>query len=480
VTDHGEDAERPRLVYGDSGPAPDGLPNTTTPPGPMTRRRLLTASFGAAAALPLVASCSSAPAGAPAGSTAPQLSDVRSARNVRDFGAVGDGTADDTEAIARACAGDGPTVLYLPAGTYRVTAWPEMPDYSSLVGDGGDISTVVYSGSGTLFTLREKHRVNFTRLGVYLSEPGATAVHLSASFRCSFDSVVLRGNHLSVNYPRFSTQNGVVLDENTGGTAFVNCDINNFGIGIVTSCIQNYVTSSKLTNNYVGVLGTGNDHNAGLALTNVEFVSDNDPNTTDQHIRVDGAANDWWITNVWFEGADVALSIGDRDRGGPAQFGMVNCKVAARTVCLDLIYCRQPYLANVHFDRDLENPPLELRIDADGCPEGTAVSLISSASDDVNPRSFPARWNVTGRGVVSGTVFAGPVVTRAGASNEDLLQAQGPDGSVLSAVLPSGAWLSDRPDAGVVLRDSAGAYWRLSVTTDGRVQTTPLGGRRPQ
>ena len=45
--------------------------------------------------------------------------------NVKDYGAVGDGVADDTGAIRRAIAGllrnSGGGTLYFPAGTYRVT-----------------------------------------------------------------------------------------------------------------------------------------------------------------------------------------------------------------------------------------------------------------------------------------------------------------------------------------------------------------------
>jgi len=445
----------------------------------LTRRRLLAASFGAAA-LPLAA-CKSPVDQRNTGSAPPSGTGSAMARNVRDFGAVGDGAADDTSAIRRACAGgSAPVVLYLPAGTYHVTEWPEMHDYSVIIGDGSDVTTIVYDQNGTLIVLNRKNRVSLKKLGIWVTGPKATAVSVSDSFRCSFDSVVLRGNHLSENYPRFSEQRGVVLDQNSGGTALVNCDINNFGLGIVTSCIQNYVTSSKFSSNYIGILGTGNDNNAGLALANVEFVSDTNPKTTSQHIRVDGAANDWWLTNVWFEGAEIALSIGDRDRGGPAQFGMVNCKVAARALCLELIHCRQPYLANVQFDRDMDHPfPVELKVDPDHCPEGTAVNLISGATAEIDPRTFPAGWNVTGRGTVSGAVFIGPVVARGTIPNQDLLQAQGADGTVLSAVLPSGAWLSDRADAGVILKDPAGHYWRLSVSNEGRVETTALGQQRP-
>ncbi|MBF6327869.1 glycosyl hydrolase family 28-related protein [Nocardia transvalensis] len=446
--------------------------------GPVGRRRLLAVTLGAAGAGSLMA-CSPRPAPA-IEFRSPHVSDAPSARNVRDFGAVGDGEADDTAALAAAVAvGDRPLVLYVPSGHYRVTAWPELPDYATVLGDGADVTTITYDGDGTLISLRRKHRVRFARIGFYVSGAKSTAAHLTECFRCSFEAVVLRGNHLADNFPRFIEQRGVVLDGNTGGTAFIDCDINNFGYGLVTSCIQNYVTSSKFTNNRVGVLGTGGDHNAGLALSNVEFVSDSDMRSTDKHVLIDGAANDWWFTNVWFEGAETALSVGT-DRGGPAQFGMVNCKVAARRICLQLNRCRQPYLANVQFDPDLNNPPTEVQIDGAGCPEGTAINLISGSYDEVDPRSFPEGWHVIGRGKVHGATFAGTTVVQAGAPDTDIMQVQDRQGDVLSAVLPSGAWLSDRPEGGIVLKDSAGGYWRLSVGTDGSVTTAPLGKQRPR
>ncbi|GAA1629607.1 hypothetical protein GCM10009764_60660 [Nocardia ninae] len=445
---------------------------------------MLAAALGAAGAAPMLAACStgSSTTGTPQVEfRSPHVTDAPAARNVRDFGAVGDGVADDTAAIAAAAAvRDVPLVMYLPAGHYRVTAWPELGDYATILGDGADITIVVCETDTTLVALRKRSRVRFARLGFYLTGPKATAVLLSECFRCSFDSVVIRGNHIAENHPRYLGQRGVVLEGNTGGTAFLNCDINNFGYGIVTSCIQNYVTSSKLTSNFIGVLGTGNDHNAGLALTNVEFVSDADPRTTDKHILVDGAANDWWLTNVWFEGADIALSIGRADRGGPAQFGMTNCKVAARTVAVDLIYCRQPYLANVQFDRDLDQPPIELRIDPTGCPEGTAVNLISTAAEDLNPTLFPPRWHVLGRTSTHAPSFTGTIVAKAGRGDADVFQAQSADGALRSAVLASGTWLSEQTEGGIVLKDATGTYWRLSVSTEGVLKTMSLGRTRPR
>ncbi|WP_405496485.1 glycosyl hydrolase family 28-related protein [Nocardia sp. NBC_00511] len=443
------------------------------------RRRLLTAGLGAAAILPVAAAACAKDDASGSQFRSPHVTDAPSARNVKDFGAAGDGKADDTEAFAAAVnVGNKPLVLYIPAGQYTLKRFPALPDYATILGDGADVTTINYDGDDTFIALHGRQRVRFSRLGFYLSGTKSTAIRLSNCFRCTFDTVVLRGNHLSDNAPRFVEQRGLVLDQNTGGTAVIDCDINNFGYGLVTSCIQNYVTSSKFTNNHISVLGTGGDHNAGLALANVEFVSDNDPRTTDRHLVVDGPANDWWLTNVWFEGSDTALSIGAA-AGGPAQFGMVNCKVAARKVCLDLINCRQPYLANVQFDPDLDAPPLEIRVDPKGAAEGTAINLISGSFQDVDPRSFPDGWHVIGRGAIHGARFAGTTVAQATQSDADILQVQDQNGTVLSAVLNSGAYLSDRSEGGIVMKDAAGAYWRLSVGTDGAIKTSPLGKQRP-
>ncbi|MET9285939.1 glycosyl hydrolase family 28-related protein [Nocardia beijingensis] len=445
----------------------------------LRRRRLLAATLGAAAVLPIAAACTTAESDDPQFRS--PTTDAPAARNVRDFGAVGDGIADDTKAFAAAVAKDpdGPLVLYVPAGHYRVESIPDLPDYATILGDGADVTTIVYAGDGTLVRLRKRSRVRFARLGIYTTGPGSTAVELSECFRCSFDAVVLRGNHLSDNHPRYLSQRGVVLRDNTGGTAFINCDINNFGIGLTTSCIQNYVTSSKFTSNHTGVLGTGNDHNAGLALTNVEFVSDQNPLTTDRHLRVDGAANDWWLTNVWFEGADVAVSVGDNGRGGPAQFGMVNAKVAARSVGLELNYCRQPYLANVIFDAESQPPGIPVRVNPAGCPEGTAVGLISGITDDLPAEAFPAGWTVIGRKGMRTPRFTGTVVSQAGPHGADVFQAQSSDGAVRAAVAADGTWVCEHADNGPVLKAPDGGYWRLTVSDDGKLGTVALGRKRP-
>lgn len=458
---------------------PNGLDDEAGPvSGALNRRRLLAGSVAAVAAVPLLAACSDDEA--PAAPESPDLAESPNARNVKAFGATGDGQADDTAAFAAACAGvDDRLVLYIPAGTYRVTGLPELPSFATVIGDGGDLSVIVYDGSGTLVEIEGKQRIAFKRMGLFLTGEAGTAITISQSFRCSFDSVVIRGNHTGDNYPQYENQRGVILSGNSGGTAFINSDVNNFGIGLTSRCIQNYVTSSKFTSNRIGVLGTGDDNNAGLSLTNVEFVSDNNPDTTDVHLRVDGAANDWWLTNVWFEGCSTAVSIGG-PTGGPSQFGLINAKLAAREICLDLRSCRQPYLANVALDPDADSDPEEIRIDSRNCPEGTAINLISAGSFDVPSGVFPASWKVIGRGVESGSTFVTPVVMRKSDENADILQFQGDDFRATAAVNANGAWISEDAGAGVVLRGPDGRYFRLVIDGSGRVATDDLGMTRPR
>ncbi|EPE03538.1 glycoside hydrolase family 55 protein [Ophiostoma piceae UAMH 11346] len=80
-------------------------------------------------------------------------------RNVRDYGALGDGTTDDTDAINKAIA-DGyrcgqncssttetPAVVYFPAGTYLLSS-SILPYYmTQLIGDAGDPPTLKASAS---------------------------------------------------------------------------------------------------------------------------------------------------------------------------------------------------------------------------------------------------------------------------------------------------------------------------------------------
>ncbi|KAF9531470.1 glycoside hydrolase family 55 protein [Crepidotus variabilis] len=88
----------------------------------------------------------------------PKPSEYKVFRNVKDFGALGDGVHDDTEAINAAisaqdrCGGGGcdsstlsPAVVYFPRGTYLVSSSVNMYYMTQLIGDAGVPPTILAS-----------------------------------------------------------------------------------------------------------------------------------------------------------------------------------------------------------------------------------------------------------------------------------------------------------------------------------------------
>jgi hypothetical protein len=107
--------------------------------------------------------------------------------NVKDYGAVGDGVADDTAAIrAAAAAASAGGTLYLPAGTYRWTAGDYLLELAAdmwVRGDGA--ATVLQSDSATPFGAIYADGVDRIRIsdltincaGTGTSDPGDVAFH---------------------------------------------------------------------------------------------------------------------------------------------------------------------------------------------------------------------------------------------------------------------------------------------------------------
>jgi len=87
-------------------------------------------------------------AGAVSRTISSKLGDIIS---VKDFGAVGDGLADDTTKIQAALTAATGTTLYFPKGTYIVTSNLTIPVDTHLLGTGPE-STVIDASGATIFS----------------------------------------------------------------------------------------------------------------------------------------------------------------------------------------------------------------------------------------------------------------------------------------------------------------------------------------
>jgi hypothetical protein len=79
---------------------------------------------------------------------------MKRVKDVRDYGAQGDGFSDDTAAFKAACSAAGGGTVYVPAGVYKVSSFT-VPDGISMAGEGMNTSivagTFLYS-SNDVFT----------------------------------------------------------------------------------------------------------------------------------------------------------------------------------------------------------------------------------------------------------------------------------------------------------------------------------------
>jgi len=193
---------------------------------------------------------------------------LRESVSVKDFGAIGDGTTNDTTAIQNAInyAGtvNGATV-YFPTGTYKVTSTLTMRDYVTLKGDSGlypgsskivsTASNIFYgigNGSGTGYSIFNLLNMSIqgSRNGTqnFLSRTGTTSWAFSLVESCYLVNItlfdlLLTGVHFSNN--NFQNQVKITLRG-----ADCNFDSNYFGY-------DNADTTALTTDPFVDVVSSG-------------------------------------------------------------------------------------------------------------------------------------------------------------------------------------------------------------------------------
>jgi len=326
-----------------------------------------------------------------------------------DGDAVGDGIVNDTAAIANdyAAAYVAGVPLYFPPGTYLVTALPVLASNTVVQGAGPGVTKILLNtASSTMLVLHTDSQKNITVRDIQLTlgpaATGSTVLDIDFSFKHCFDNVIFSGQHTSVSVATYKTQTGVKLRNLAGDNRFVNCEFNNCGNGTRTDTIGNEFVNCLWSFCWKSVIGgdpSGAAFDAGIALTNCNFVGATAPTAagTDTHIEVTGSANTWWLHNVWIEGCDKGIVVGNSS-GGPYAFGISNLKVGAVTTCINIVNARQTCLTNIAFDPDtLGSPPTDLVINATNAPDGFAANLASTLasrlpSGDIPTSVFPGNW----------------------------------------------------------------------------------------
>lgn len=160
----------------------------------------------------------------------------------RDFGARGNGIADDTtaiqKAIAAAAAASGAAIAYLPTGRYVITSTLRITGKDFVVGGSGWCTQLIWKGpeGGVITEVRDPQRVTLEDLMIGAHDAGAMNngidIHQLGSTnasRMTYDGVYVFGMYQKapfrkgLRFTNLSEQDEVVMPHVQGNLRFVNC-----------------------------------------------------------------------------------------------------------------------------------------------------------------------------------------------------------------------------------------------------------------
>lgn len=142
--------------------------------------------------------------------------------NVKDYGAKGDGKTDDTKAVQRAINSATGKTVYLPAGTYRITAPIQISTQTNILGQAGSGvgGSVIQAGGNmdSLFTSKTFNAYQMT-IGNLTFNGGS-----SAGYKVSWALALYNCRSTKVFNCRFTNLSGggINLDENNAGYLWIN------------------------------------------------------------------------------------------------------------------------------------------------------------------------------------------------------------------------------------------------------------------
>jgi hypothetical protein len=180
--------------------------------------------------------------------------------SVKDFGAVGDGDADDTDAINRAfyelfVRNSNPEVrrsLFFPAGTYLVTDTIKIPSYAKVYGEGKNSSIIKQTSVTPGVALADSKQQIGANIGgdgatipsfieindiSFQNTTAGTVLDIANSQNCVFRRLGLSGSKTTAPSAVGSSETTITISStavnNTKNIVFEQCDISNNVFGIV-------------------------------------------------------------------------------------------------------------------------------------------------------------------------------------------------------------------------------------------------------
>ena len=223
--------------------------------------------------------------------------------SVLDFGAVGDGIADDTDAINRAlyqiyCREVNPQIrrsLFFPAGVYRVTGSINIPPYATLYGEGSDNSVITMDADVIDYVVRTADSlqnigvnigvagatppeyITITNLGFTHLNPVGSVCLIQDATNCRFQNVGFRGASTTADLGTeangsigvsFASTNSIICDQIT----FDGCVFSGlvWGVNTDNQTMAVTVSTSNFNTLYKGVvLGENSTTNGGPTGTRI-------------------------------------------------------------------------------------------------------------------------------------------------------------------------------------------------------------------
>jgi hypothetical protein len=244
-------------------------------------------------------------------------------KNVRAFGAVGDGVADDTSAINAAisnAAATGGGIVYFPPGTYRTAGSHSLGPTVSLVGAGSTASTLMLDNLAAAFLIRlqpgaaDRYQViSNLATAATNSTPGAQVINVQNGARCIFYNLSLDGTNFAGDL--ISLANSVLTDvlfdtcvmrlSSSGRAIVVTGGVNGLRRGIVRCC--RIITPAAYSQG--SVMSGRNFYVDGCLFENDATTS----GTYSCIVMTSGAS--WRVTNCEFTSGGVGSTVTAMDFG---------------------------------------------------------------------------------------------------------------------------------------------------------------------